>query len=287
MWQEEQYGGMPYANPAWSMPWGLPADDDVAKAAVAAATAAAMSVYYEAMAASLPSARFGANFGDDLSNINIHSKRHTLPPPQGAPPGLSGPPGLPGGPPGDFAKMRDPVKVPLTTNTRMSWPQVNSPQKKAGSASTVPESQRTTVMLRNLPNNYTRQMFLDMLDTEGFAGTYDFVYLPTDFTSLAGLGYAFVNLLTAEEAQRFWAHFDGFSRWTLQSNKVCALCWSVHSGLKEHIERYRNSPVMHTSVPDECKPVIFDPDGRRLEFPPPSKSIVPPRVRGRKSDALE
>eukprot|EP00913_Durusdinium_trenchii_P034625 g32394.t1 len=57
--------------------------------------------------------------------------------------------------------------------------------------------ERTTVMLRNLPNNYTREMFLEMLDSEGFRGSYDFVYLPCDFHRKANLGYAFVNMVDA------------------------------------------------------------------------------------------
>ena len=51
------------------------------------------------------------------------------------------------------------------------------------------------VMLRNLPNNYTRDMFLSLLDEEGLSELYDFVYLPMDFCRDANLGYAFVNLV--------------------------------------------------------------------------------------------
>ena len=51
------------------------------------------------------------------------------------------------------------------------------------------------MMLRNLPNNYTRDMFLSLLDEEGLSELYDFVYLPMDFCRDANLGYAFVNLV--------------------------------------------------------------------------------------------
>jgi len=37
------------------------------------------------------------------------------------------------------------------------------------------------VMLRSLPNNYTRAMMQALLDKEGFAAKYDFLYLPIDF----------------------------------------------------------------------------------------------------------
>lgn len=148
----------------------------------------------------------------------------------------------------------------------------------AGEAEAVAQP-RTTVMLRNLPNNYNRAMVLAMLDGEGFAGKYDFLYLPIDFKSRACLGYAFVNLVDEPDVSRFWCRFDGFSNWILPSKKVCHVSWSgPHQGLEAHIERYRNSPVMHKSVPDEYKPVVFR-SGVRLDFPPPTKSTRAPRIR--------
>jgi len=137
---------------------------------------------------------------------------------------------------------------------------------------------RTTLMMRNLPNNYTRDMLLEMLDSQGFSGLYDFVYLPCDFGRNANLGYAFVNLVTADHVDAFWNAFDGFSRWALPTSKVCEVRWSgPHQGLKAHIDRYKNSPVMHESVPDEYKPVLFS-DGVRKPFPAPNRKIKPPKA---------
>lgn len=144
---------------------------------------------------------------------------------------------------------------------------------------TVPIEERTTVMLRNIPNNYSRQMLLDLIDSEGFTCQYDFIYLPVDFKSRASLGYAFVNLTSPPVAQRFWKTFNGFSNWILPSRKVCGLNWSgPHQGLDAHLERYRNSPVMHEGVPDAFKPVVFQ-DGVRIAFPPPTKRLREPRTR--------
>lgn len=146
---------------------------------------------------------------------------------------------------------------------------------------------RTTVMLRNLPNNYTRAMLLRLLDEEGFAGEYDFVYLPMDFKTHASLGYAFVNLTSTEQATSFWKKFEGFNKWVVSSQKVCSVSWSCpYQGLNAHIERYRNSPVMHEDVPDEYKPMVFLNSVRGI-FPAPTKKLKAPRMRLCRDDASQ
>jgi len=120
-------------------------------------------------------------------------------------------------------------------------------------------------------------MLLRMLDHEGFAGEYTFVYLPIDFDTGAGLGYAFVDLVDGSAVQRFWKTFDGYSRWIFPSAKICKVSWSSpHQGLAAHVKRYRNSPVMHDMMPDEYRPVLFK-AGVRIAFPPPTKELWAPQ----------
>jgi len=139
---------------------------------------------------------------------------------------------------------------------------------------------QTTVMMRNIPNNYTREMLLDLLKSQGFSGSYDLVYLPIDFQTEVGLGYSFINLNTPPDAERFRRHFQGFTGWRVVSEKVCEVSWSdALQGIQAHVDRYRNSPVMHDSVPDEFKPALFGKDGERLTFPAATKTIRPPRLR--------
>mmetsp|Transcript_179933 Transcript_179933/g.437781 ORF Transcript_179933/g.437781 Transcript_179933/m.437781 type:complete len:366 (+) Transcript_179933:38-1135(+) len=143
----------------------------------------------------------------------------------------------------------------------------------------IPEDQLTTVLFRNLPVSFTRTMFLDLVDTEGFAGAYNFVYVPVDFASQAGLGYSVINFTSPAMAQLFWNRFDGFSNWSVLDSKVGALNWSSpHQGLTSHVERYRNSPVMHSAVPDEWKPAVFV-NGVRVAFPAPTKALKAPKIR--------
>jgi hypothetical protein len=141
------------------------------------------------------------------------------------------------------------------------------------------EKDLTTVMMRNLPTELTRDMLVQLLNDQGFAGEFNFVYMPIDFVKRVGLGYAFVNLCHNDVAPRFWRSFDRFNSWPVCSTKVCRLGWSTpHQGLQNHIERYRNSPLMHKDVPDSIRPALFE-NGVRIAFPAATKSLKAPRLR--------
>lgn len=138
---------------------------------------------------------------------------------------------------------------------------------------------RTTVMLRNLPPEYTRDMVVDLLNKEGFERLYDFVYMPMNLRTMASFGYVFVNLTSPIVADQCRSVFQGLSRWVTRSDKVCDVLWSdEQQGLAANIERYRNSPVMHESVPEECKPIVLA-NGVRVPFPSPTKRLREPRIR--------
>merc|ERR1719163_743449 len=143
----------------------------------------------------------------------------------------------------------------------------------------VPDHERTTVMLRNVPNKYTTDMLKQMLDEEGYASCYDFLYLPMDFRNRVNIGYAFINFRSPDLARGFSVAFEGFDRWVYPSKKVCEVAWShPHQGLGEHVERYRNSPVMHSSMPSDYKPRLYA-NGKEVPFPPPTRQIRAPKLR--------
>merc|ERR1712039_54270 len=127
----------------------------------------------------------------------------------------------------------------------------------------------------------TREMLLKLLDKHGFCGLYNFIYLPTDFKRRAGLGYAFVNMATQQAAERMFEVLQGFTAWPYSSAKVLEVAWGEPlQGLEAHIERYRNSPVLHRDVPDKYKPMLFE-GGVQVPFPPPTKRLVRPRTKAR------
>merc|ERR1719253_639203 len=126
---------------------------------------------------------------------------------------------------------------------------------------------RITAMLRNLPSEYTRDMVVKLLNAEGFERLYDFVYMPMNLRTMSSFGYVFVNFVSPVVADQCRSVFQGLTRWEETSDKVCDVLWSSEQqGLPANIERYRNSPVMHDGVPEECKPVVFS-NGVRVPFP--------------------
>jgi len=138
---------------------------------------------------------------------------------------------------------------------------------------------RTTVMVRNIPNSYTSSSLVELFEAKGHSTKFDFVYLPIDFRTGVNLGYSFVNFVSNWDAQRFILDFDGFRDWSLESLKICEVSWAdPYQGFAEHVERYRNSPVMHERMPDEYKPRVYR-AGVRVPFPEATKRIRAPRMR--------
>jgi RNA recognition motif-containing protein len=145
----------------------------------------------------------------------------------------------------------------------------------------APQSDRTSLLLKNLPNNISRQGLMELFDSLGFKGCYNFLYMPMDFERGANLGYAFLNLTSGLQGERFARLFQGFSAWPskFSSKKVTEIQWNTaQRGVADHIERYRNSPLFHRSVPEEWRPLLLR-NGVPVAFPPPTRILRKPQGR--------
>lgn len=130
----------------------------------------------------------------------------------------------------------------------------------------------TTVMLRNIPNKYTRERLAERLQEEGFLYDLDFLYLPIDFRNLCNVGYAFLSFRTPEACRRFAAAFHernateklpGFN-----SKKICEVSEARCQGRDENVRRLQGSPVMQQLIDKpEWLPLLFSADGKVEEFP--------------------
>lgn len=142
---------------------------------------------------------------------------------------------------------------------------------------------KTTAILRNTPSKLTRQKLANLLDGHGFAGCYDFLHVPADINTGVALGYAFVNMCSSEAAQRLCTRLQGCNAWGVASSRVCDVSWVAgRHGLEACVQRYRNSHLMHESVPDGFKPAVFV-HGKRVPFPRRKGPLRAPQCSGRRS----
>lgn len=123
--------------------------------------------------------------------------------------------------------------LPLGTKSRLAWDQGEEyhqeqvPQKPplepiqfgpwlAGALGVLHEStyesaiggKHTTMMMKHIPPKYTQWQLQHEVHEAGFQGSYDFFYLPQR-KKHTNRGFAFINLLSAELAQRFRETFHG------------------------------------------------------------------------------
>jgi hypothetical protein len=141
----------------------------------------------------------------------------------------------------------------------------------------VEQESRTTVLFRNVLATSKRSDLCMLLNNQGFRGQYDFLYVPANFKTMLSFGYAFVNFVSGQAAEAARQYFNGYD-WSVQGeSSVLETSWSnPHQGYEIHVERYRDCPVMHSSVADEYKPIVLR-GGVRIPFPVPTKRLIAPR----------
>mmetsp|Transcript_60973 Transcript_60973/g.132231 ORF Transcript_60973/g.132231 Transcript_60973/m.132231 type:complete len:351 (+) Transcript_60973:109-1161(+) len=133
----------------------------------------------------------------------------------------------------------------------------------------------TTVMLRNIPNKYTQEMLMEKLNTGGFRGDIDFIYLPIDFKNKCNVGYTFLNFRTEAACMRFAAEYhnaDSSKKLPgFKSKKVCEVSPARCQGREENVRRLQGSPVMAELVgKPEWLPMVFNEQGESEGFPVPA-----------------
>jgi len=70
------------------------------------------------------------------------------------------------------------------------------------------DSSVVTVMVRQIPRQYTQSKFLEEVNQRGFQGLFNFLYLPFDLKKGINVGYGFVNFTDSKHAQHFRSKFD-------------------------------------------------------------------------------
>jgi len=119
------------------------------------------------------------------------------------------------------------VKGPDSESTAVSWADMSESE-----GSIVSSEPATTMMICNIPCRFGQTDVVEAIHSIGFAGLYDFVYLPSrSGKHHANIGYAFVEFKSAENAERFACAFDHFQFPGTKSTKRCTVKNAHQQGL--------------------------------------------------------
>lgn len=145
--------------------------------------------------------------------------------------------------------------------------------QKGGKSKKADDDEKvTTIMLRNIPNKYTRGMLIEQLHRSGYKGDIDYLYLPTDFANRCNVGYCFLNFRTPQARQRFAQAFDGVAAQSclpgFNSYKVCQVTRAKWQGREENVRRLRSGPELMTQLAQhpEWLPLLIDEEGNQEPF---------------------
>ena len=120
------------------------------------------------------------------------------------------------------------------------------------------EEKRRTIMVRNIPNRYTREVLLD--DLQEFIGMFDFFYLPMDLSAHSNVGYAFINFAKADDLISFYLKFHKQKWRRHKSQKICEIAFGRLQGKNELISQFRERNNRVT-IPKNYQPICFYVDG--------------------------
>ncbi len=130
------------------------------------------------------------------------------------------------------------------------------------------EDRRTTLMIKNIPNKFTREMILGLIN-KNFKGAYDLFILPSDANRYKNFGYAFINFTCSYYVPYFYFLFNG-KKWSCtNSQKVCEITYSKIQGKNNLLTHYSHKIIFYNNditkyniaqkyiIPNEYR-VIFD-----------------------------
>ncbi|KAK6946312.1 Mei2-like, C-terminal RNA recognition motif [Dillenia turbinata] len=167
------------------------------------------------------------------------------------------------------------VTLSETDHRHSSKGSVSMVKKKFSWANVLPlerDSHVTTVMIKNIPNKYTRELLIKFLDDHCFkenhneeeekgerpsSTSFDFLYLPMDFRTNCNKGYAFVNFTDPKAAWRLYLSSHNKSWEHFQSPKIREIVSGAIQGKEALVKHFEASTFACQS--DEYLPVCFSP----------------------------
>ncbi|KAG5521736.1 hypothetical protein RHGRI_034082 [Rhododendron griersonianum] len=115
------------------------------------------------------------------------------------------------------------------------------------------EDNRTTLMIKNIPNKYVVPNYLFILFPRVFQ-----MFFSSD-ENKCNVGYAFINMTDPSMIIPFYQAFNGKKWEKFNSEKVATLAYARIQGKVALIAHFQNSSLMNEDK--RCRPILFNTDG--------------------------
>ena len=106
------------------------------------------------------------------------------------------------------------------------------------------EDTRTMLMIRNIPNKFTKDHFLNIFNKH-FESKFNLLLLPTDINEKKNYGYTFINFIHHYYIINFYELFQGKKWENTNSVKICNIIYLKIQNVSEMI-KYYPIKVMYT-----------------------------------------
>jgi len=124
---------------------------------------------------------------------------------------------------------------------------VHSAQQVWEWASRVASPTEVTIYVRHIPSDCTKAEFEGLIARAGYAGEYDYMYLPRCFHTRMCKGYAFINLLTTESARGLTQALHGLP---MGRGCVLSVSRSTTQGLADNIVKWARARSRRVKDPE-------------------------------------
>ena len=104
------------------------------------------------------------------------------------------------------------------------------------------EDRRTTLMIKNIPNKFNRDLLLNIIN-QNFKSAYDLFILPTDANRYKNFGYSFINFTCSYYIPYFYFLFHRKKWSSTNSKKVCEITYSKIQGRNHLLSHYANKMI--------------------------------------------
>lgn len=111
----------------------------------------------------------------------------------------------------------------------------------------------TTLMIRNIPSQYTPEALMREWPNEG---TYDFLYLPFNSQAQRNLTYAFVNFTSPAFAIEFKHMWQKMRLKQFAVQKPLNIGFADVQGRDENLRQLKKKRLLHAKV-KQCQPLVF------------------------------